>query len=69
MKKSEQAYYNKYFETNWNNIKSTWKGIKSLISLKSVASSAPTMPSCNGNTVAETTKDNLEYSHKHFSDI
>ena len=34
MKKSKQAYYNKYFETNWNNIKNTWKGIKSLIYLK-----------------------------------
>ena len=31
MKKSKQAYYNKYFETNWNNIKNTWKGIKSLL--------------------------------------
>ena len=27
MKKSKEAYYNKYFETNWNNIKNTWKGI------------------------------------------
>ena len=43
MKKSKQAYYNKYFETNWNNIKNTWKGIKSLIFLKTVASSAPTL--------------------------
>ena len=34
MKKSKQAYYDKYFESNWNNIKKTWKGIKSLISLK-----------------------------------
>ena len=47
----KQAYYNKYFETNWNNIKNTWKGIKSLISLKAVASSAPTMLyRDNGNT-------------------
>ena len=30
MKKSKQAYYEKYFERNWNNIKNTWKGIKSL---------------------------------------
>ena len=29
MKKSKQAYCDKCFETNWNNIKSTWKGIKS----------------------------------------
>ena len=79
--------YNKYFEKNWNKIKNTWKGIKSLISLKSVASSAPTVLSRdNGNTItnpydiantfnnyfasiAETTKkNNIEYSHKHFSD-
>ena len=30
MKKSKQAYYHKHFERNWNNIKNTWKGIKSL---------------------------------------
>ena len=35
MKKSKQSYYDKYFERNWNNIKNTWKGIKSL---KTVAS-------------------------------
>ena len=43
MKKSKQAYYYKYCERNWNNIKNTWKGIKSLTSLKPVASSAPTV--------------------------
>ena len=31
MKKSKQAYYDKYSEKNWNNIKNTWKGIKSLL--------------------------------------
>ena len=41
MKRSKQAYYDKYFETNWNSIKNTWKGIKSFISLKNVASSVP----------------------------
>ena len=53
MKKSKQAYCNKYSETNWNNIKNTWKGIKSLISLKSVATSAPTVlsPDDNCNTI------------------
>ena len=43
IKKSKQAYYNRYFENNWKNIKNTWKGIKSLISLKTVASSIPTV--------------------------
>ena len=51
MKKSKQAY-DKYFEINWNNIKNTWKGSKSLISLKTVASSVPTVLSLdNGGTI------------------
>ena len=52
MKKSKQAYYDKYFEKNWNNIKNTWKGIKSPISLKTVASSVPSVLSLdNGDTI------------------
>ena len=84
MKKSKQAYYDKYFERNWNNIKNTLKGTKSHISLKTLASSVPTVLSLdNGDTIinsfdiantfnnyfafiAETTKRNIKYSHKHF---
>ena len=52
MKKSKQASYDKYFERNWNNIKSTCKGIKSHISLRAVASSVPTVLSHdNGDTI------------------
>ena len=52
MKKSKQTYYDTYFERNWNNIKNTWKGIKSLISLKTVASNVPTVLSLdNDDTV------------------
>ena len=54
MTKSKQTYYNKYFETNVNNIKNKWKGIKSLISLKTVASNAPTVLSCDSNTITNT---------------
>ena len=43
MKKSKLAYYDRYFEKNWKKIKNSWKGIKSLISLKTVASSIPTV--------------------------
>ena len=51
MKKSKQAYYDKYFEKNWN-IKNTWKGIKSLISLKTKTSSVPTVLSReDGDTI------------------
>ena len=52
MKKSKQAYYDKYFERNWNNIKNTWKGIKCLISLKTVTSHVPTVLSIdNGHAI------------------
>ena len=52
MKKSKQAYYDRYFERIWSNIKNTWKGIKSLISLKIVASNVPTALSIdNGDTI------------------
>ena len=52
MKKSTQAYYNKYSEKNWNNIKKTWKGIKSPISLKTVPSTVRTVLSLdNGDTI------------------
>ena len=52
MKKRKQAYYDKYFKRNWNNIKNTWKRIKSLISLKFVASNVPTvLPLGNGKTI------------------
>ena len=43
MKKSKQAYYNTYFEIISNNIKNTWRGIKPLISLKTLVSSVPTV--------------------------
>ena len=52
MKKIKQAYHDKYFERNWNNIKNTWKGIKSLISLKTVTSHVPAVLSPdNGDTI------------------
>ena len=52
MKTSKQAYYDKYFEKNWNNSKNTWKGIKSLIYLKIVAFSVPTVLYLdNGDTI------------------
>ena len=77
MKKSKQAYNDKFFNT--------WKGIKSLISLKTVPSrEVPTVQSLdNGDTItiphdiANTfnnyfasilRKKSIKYSHKHFPD-
>ena len=53
MKKSKQADYDKYFVINWNNIKNTWKGIKSFISFKTVISNVPTVLFLdNGDTIS-----------------
>ena len=35
MKKSKQNYFTKFFENNLKNLTNTWKGIKSIIYLKS----------------------------------
>ena len=52
MKKSKLAYYNRYFEKKRKSIKNTWIGIKSLIPLKTVASSIPTVLSLdNGDSI------------------
>ena len=56
------------FKRNWNNIKNTWKGIKSLICLKTVVSSIPTILSLDYfASMSETTKS-IKYLHKHCSD-
>ena len=43
MKKSKQNYFTKYFESNIKNLKKTWMGIKSIISLKNSTPSSPNL--------------------------
>ena len=88
MIRNKEKYYKKYFESNWNNAKIIWKGIKSIITLKKITSSVPrkvsqvsqgknliTNPQDIANifsnyfsSVADSAKENIKYSHKHFSD-
>ena len=68
MKKSKQKYFTKYFETNVKNLKNTWKGIKSIISLKNSTSSSPNVINFNN----ELTSDLLKIANvfnNHFSSI
>ena len=37
LKRSKRSYFTKFFNDNLNNLKNTWKGIKNLISLKTVS--------------------------------
>ena len=37
LKQSKTNYYKHYFESNWDSIKNTWKGIKSIITIKEIS--------------------------------
>ena len=69
MKKSKQAYYDRYFERNWNNIKNTWKGIKFLISLKTVAFSIPTVLSLDNGDAITNPYDTANTFNNYFASI
>ena len=41
LKESKHIYYTKYFESNWNNIRNTWKEIKTIIPIKNITTTIP----------------------------
>ena len=41
MKESKRSYFTNYFQNNLNDLKTTWKGIEKLISLKELSNIAP----------------------------
>ena len=51
LKRSKCLYFTKFFNDNLNNLKNTWKGIKNLISLKTVSHSSPSSIYCNNKIV------------------
>ena len=53
MKESKQIYYAKYFESNWNNIRNTWKGIKTIISIKNITTTIPHSIEFNNRTITD----------------
>ena len=55
MKESKQIYYTKYFECNWNNIKNTWKGTKTIASIKNNTVTIPNSIKFNNRTVSDPT--------------
>ena len=52
-KESKKCYFTNYFQNNLNNLKSTWKGIKNLISLKALPNAAPSNIFDNGRILTE----------------
>ena len=55
MKQSKQIYYKKYFENNWNNIKNTWKKIKTIVSIKNITTTVPHSTEFNNRTMTDPT--------------
>ena len=55
MKESKQICYRKYFESSWNNIRNTWKGIKTIISIKNITSTIPHSIEFNNKTITDPT--------------
>ena len=81
LKQSKQNYYEQHFASDWNNMENTWKGIKSLITIENITSSVLRTVPQDDKTItdpydiakyfssdAETTKQIIKYSQKHFPD-
>ena len=56
LKRSKTNYYNHYFDINWNNIKNTRKGIKSILSIKPNPSDIPKTLNTNHGTIINPTE-------------
>ena len=69
MKKRKHAYYDKYFERNRNNIKNTWKGIKCLISVKTVASNVPSVLSLDNDDTITNSYDIANTFTNYFASV
>ena len=82
LKQRKTNYYNHYFKSNWNSIKNTWKGIKSITTIKefllrfsvdgATISNPMEMSDISNNyfsSIANKTKHNISFSHKFFSDF
>ena len=53
LNKSKREYYESFFEKNKSNTSEIWKGIKTLITLKSKNKTLPTNLNINGNIITD----------------
>ena len=68
MKRSKQYYYSKYFESNLTRIKNSWKGIKSIISMRSSSLITPILLTFQ-NKAINNSKWNVNIINNYFSTI
>ena len=83
MKRSKQNYYIKYFESNLTNMKNTWNGIKSIISIRSASLITQSLLAFQNDnpkiienisnnyfsTIGEKTQAKIKYSHKYLTNM
>ena len=51
-KQGKTNYCNHYFEPNWNSVKDTWKGTKSILNIKIISAEIPKTLTVDGNTIS-----------------
>ena len=68
LKRSKHLYFTKFFSDNLNNLRNTWKGIKSLISLKTASHSSLSSIYYNNKTVTSPFEISNAFSN-YFSNI
>ena len=67
-KESKKYYSTNYFQNNLNNLKSTWKGIKNLISLKALPNAALSNIFDNGRILTEPQEIANDFN-KYFANV
>ena len=69
LKKSRKSYFTNYFQNDdLNDLKSIWKGIKNLISLKELSNVAPSTILGNGRSLTES-QDTANVFNKYFVNV
>ena len=68
MKRSKQNCFSRYFETNLTNIKNNWKGIKSIISMRSSSTINLTLLTLQNETI-DNSKRTANIFNNYFSTI
>ena len=65
---SEKKYYQSYFKDNYNNIRKTWDGIKSIINISNMKSMSPSSLNVN-NKINTNPVDIANCFNDYFSNI
>ena len=68
LKQNKTNYYNHYFETNWNSIKDTWKGIESILNIKNISADIPKSLTVDGTTISNPMAISKIFDH-YFSSV